>query len=48
MMRICRELGYTLSELTQRLSHEEFQLWALIYQVEEEERIAASKKNKRR
>jgi hypothetical protein len=48
MMRICRDLGYTLSELTQRLSLEEFQLWALLYEVEEKERIEAEIKQKRR
>ncbi len=47
-MRIARDLGYTLSELTQRLSREEFQLWALLYEVEYKEEQEAIRKAKRR
>ena len=48
MMRIARDLGYTLSELTQRLSREELQLWALLYEVEAKEQEEAMRKAKRR
>jgi hypothetical protein len=48
MMRVARDLGYTLSELTQRISREEFQLWVLLYEVEAKEQEAAMKKAKRR
>jgi hypothetical protein len=48
MMRIARDLGYTLSELTQRLSREELQLWALLYEVEAKESEEAMRKAKRR
>ena len=47
-MRIARDLGYTLSELTQRLSREEFKLWALLYEVEYKEEQEAIRKAKRR
>jgi len=47
-MRICRDLGYTLSELTQRLSREELQLWALLYEVEYKEEEEQRRKSKRR
>lgn len=47
-MRIARDLGYTLLELSQRMTHEEFQLWALVLQVEHEEEQEAIRKAKRR
>lgn len=47
-MRIARDLGYTLSELTQRLSREELQLWAVLYEVEYKEEQEAYRKAKRR
>ena len=47
-MRVARELGYTLSELTQRMSREELQLWVLLYEVEAKEQQEAMKKAKRR
>lgn len=47
-MRVARDLGYTLSELSQRMTHEEFQLWALVFQVEAEEQEEATRKAKRR
>lgn len=47
-MRIARDLGYTLSELTQRLPHEELQLWALLYEVEYKEEQEAYRKARRR
>jgi hypothetical protein len=48
MMRVARELGYTLSELTQRMSREEFQLWILLFEVEAKEQQDAMRKSKRR
>ena len=47
-MRVARDLGYTLSELTQRMSREELQLWVLLYEVEAKEQQEAMKKAKRR
>lgn len=47
-MRVARDLGYTLSELTQRMSREEMQLWVLLYEVEAKEQQDAMKKAKRR
>ena len=48
MMRVARDLGYTLSELTQRMTREELQLWTLLYEVEAEEQEAAMKKSRRK
>lgn len=47
-MRIARELGYTLSELTQKITLEEIDLWAALFQVEFEEQEDSMKKQKRR
>lgn len=47
-MRIARDLGYTLSELTQRISREELQLWATLYEVEYAEEEQMNRKMKRR
>lgn len=47
-MRVARELGYTLSELTQRMTREEFQLWVLLFEVEAKEQQDAMRKGKRR
>jgi len=47
-MRIARELGYTLSELSTRMSRQELQLWALHFEVEYEEEQQARRKAKRR
>lgn len=47
-MRVARDLGYTLSELTQKMTYQELQLWAVLYQVEDEEQQEAMKKAKRR
>lgn len=47
-MRIARDLGYTLSELTQRISREELQLWSVLYGVEYEEEEELRRKAKRR
>jgi hypothetical protein len=48
MMRLARELGYTLSELTVRLTREELQLWTVLYEVEAKEMEDARNKAKRR
>lgn len=48
MMRIARDLGYTLSELFQKITLEEVQLWSAIYQVEMQEQEEALKKAKRK
>lgn len=48
MMRIARDLGYTLSELFQKITLEEVQLWSAVYQVEMEEQEEALKKAKRK
>jgi hypothetical protein len=47
-MRIARDLGYTLSELTQRMSREELQLWSVLYEVEYREEEEFRRKAKRR
>jgi hypothetical protein len=47
-MRIARDLGYTLSELTAKMTFEEMQLWAIIYEVEAQEQEDAMRKAKRR
>jgi len=47
-MRIARDLGYTLSDLTQRITHEEVQLWAALYEVEFQEEEESIKKARRR
>lgn len=47
-MRIARDLGYTLSELMAKITREEMQLWAVLYEVEAEEQEAATRKAKRR
>jgi hypothetical protein len=47
-MRISRDLGYTLSDLTQRITREEVQLWAALYEVEFQEEEESIKKARRR
>ena len=47
-MRIARDLGYTLSDLTQRITREEVQLWAVLYEVEFQEEEESMKKARRR
>jgi len=47
-MRIARDLGYTLSELADKITLEEVQLWSAVYQVEIQEQEEAYKKAKRR
>lgn len=48
MMRLARDLGYTLLELSERITFEEVQLWGLMYQVENEEAEEVNKKASRR
>jgi hypothetical protein len=47
-MRLARELGYTLSELSQKMSREELQLWCLLYETEASEQAEMRRKAKRR
>ncbi len=47
-MRLARDLGYTLLELSERLTYEELQLWGLMYQVEYQEAEESSQKASRR
>lgn len=47
-MRIARDLGYTLSELGAKMTFEEMQLWAVIYEIEAQEQEDAMRKSKRR
>ena len=47
-MRLARDLGYTLLELSERLTYEELQLWGLMYQVEHQEAEESSQKASRR
>lgn len=46
-MRIARDLGYTLTELGQRITVEEVQLWSALYQVEAQEEEEALRKARR-
>jgi hypothetical protein len=48
MMRLARDLGYTLLELSERLTYEELQLWGLMYQVEYQEAEEPIQKASRR
>ena len=47
-MRVARELGYTLSELSSKMSCEELQLWCLLFEVEAQEQEEMRRKAKRR
>jgi hypothetical protein len=48
MMRLARDLGYTLTELGQRITMEELRLWAALYEVEGKEQEEAMRKGRRR
>jgi hypothetical protein len=48
MMRLARDLGYTLAELGQRITLEELRLWAALYEVEGKEQEEAMRKARRR
>ncbi len=47
-MRVARELGYTLSELSSKMSREELQLWCLLFEVEAQEEQEMRRKARRR
>jgi len=48
MMRLARDLGYTVMELSQRITIEELRLWAMLYEIEGQEQEEAMRKAKRR
>lgn len=48
MMRLARDLGHTLLELSQRMTPEELLLWYAVYQVEAQELEDESRKQRRR
>jgi len=48
MARLARDLGYTLLELSQRITEEELHIWSAIYVYEYEEQEKAMKKAQRR
>jgi len=48
MARLARDLGYTLAELSDRMTPEELYLWGLIYQHENQEQEKAMRKGGRR
>lgn len=48
MMRLARDLGYTLAELSERMTYEELQLWTVVFEVEAMEQEEAMKKARRR
>jgi hypothetical protein len=48
MMRLARELGYTLGELSQRMTPEELNLWHAVFQAEHQEIEEEQKKQRRR
>jgi hypothetical protein len=47
-MYLAKELGYTLSELTERLTPDELQLWVAFYEIEAEQQAEAARKARRR
>lgn len=47
-MRVARELGYTLSELGEKMTREELQLWCLLFEVEAKEQAEMRRNAKRR
>lgn len=47
-MRVARELGYTLSELSSKMNREELQLWCLLFEVEAQEQEEMRRKARRR
>jgi hypothetical protein len=48
MMRLARDLGYTILELSQRITIEELRLWAMLYEIEGKEQEDARRKTRRR
>jgi len=47
-MIICEKLGYTLSELRERMTLEELILWSTFYELRSDEEKAAMEKAKRK
>jgi hypothetical protein len=47
-MRLARELGYTISEVMERMTYDEIFLWGVLFEIEEDEREEAARKAKRR
>ena len=47
-MRLARDLGYTVLELSQRITIEELRMWAMLYEIEGKEQEDAMRKTKRR
>jgi hypothetical protein len=47
-MGVAKELGYTLSELTKRVTLEELIMWSVYFDVYNEEQEASMKKARRR
>lgn len=45
-MRIAKELGYTLSEITDRLTEEELMLWAAFWSIEKEDADKMARRRK--
>jgi hypothetical protein len=43
-MHLAQKLGYTLMELTSRITEEELQLWLAYFQLEEDETEKASRR----
>lgn len=43
-MHVARELGLTLAEITSRMSVEELQLWAVFFEIEQDEFEKAKRK----
>jgi hypothetical protein len=48
MMRLARDLGYTVMELSQRITLEELRMWAMLYEIEGKEQEDAMRKARRR
>jgi hypothetical protein len=46
IMRLCRDLGYTIGELQCRITEEELVLWNMLYQIEHEESEQAAKRKR--
>jgi citrate synthase len=47
-MVVAEKLGYTLQELMERITVEELQLWAVFYEIRNEQEKAAIEKSRRR
>ena len=47
-MRLARELGYTISEVMERMTYDEIFLWGVLFEIEHDEREEAARKAKRR